>query len=129
MSPKLLAFLKPTRREVYAKDKAKAFLAAYTFRKRKRIVAAWRFGYMARRKRARLLVAQACVRWRLLNTLDGFAAWRFGTLRIMNAITIQRYSRGWMGRLALWYLERMELMAVTLQTGARRARCQSWHAS
>ena len=35
--------------------------------------------------------------------------------QLAQAVTIQRYARGWMGRLAMWYLERIELMAVNLQ--------------
>lgn len=113
--PGLLAFIKPYRREVYTTSKAKQFLAGFITRTRRRNVKRWRL-YCMRRQRCRYLVAHTAARWRVLNTLDALYKWRRFAIVECSAITLQRYTRGWMGRLARWFIKEMERTVVTIQT-------------
>ena len=79
-------------------------------RERQRFLSAWR-RYCTRRARCRFLVAQMITRWRVVNGLDAIAKWRRYTMLVCSAITAQRYIRGWMGRLAGWYIAQMEVTA------------------
>jgi hypothetical protein len=113
--PGLLAFLKPYRRQVHAATKATEFRANVLRRTRRRSVAKWRL-YCARRQRCRFLVAHAVARWRVLNCLDALHKWRRHAMAVCSAVTVQRYTRGWMGRLARWFMAEMERTAVAIQT-------------
>ena len=119
--PGLLAYIKPHRRDIYAQDRAKVFLSQFLRRERQRTLFAWR-RYCHRRARCRFLVAALITRWRTVNGLDAIAKWRRWTMLVCSAITAQRYIRGWMGRLAGWYINQMEITATVLQTQYRKMR-------
>ena len=116
--PGLLGFIKPYRRETYTSDKAKVFLAGFLTRTRRRRLAQWTL-YCKKRQRCRFLVATTLVRWKTLNELDALLRWRRHTLLVTSAVTAQRYTRGWMGRLARWYMREMERGTVVMQTKYR----------
>ena len=63
-------------------------------------------------------------RWRALNGLDALSRWRRWAMLVGSATTAQRYVRGWMGRLARWYMKEMERTATVLQTRYRRMRAR-----
>ena len=52
----LVAYMKPYRKDVYAQEKAKFFLAQFLRRQRRRTMASWK-KYCVKRQRCRFLVA------------------------------------------------------------------------